>query len=91
MKTSKVLVLAAVFSFAVASAWMTGAQAGDQKGTTTAPPPATTTQGKQTTKKTYNSGQSTTGYTKASPCCDYGGTPLNWGPGLQQGGGKSGK
>jgi hypothetical protein len=79
MKTSKTLMLATVFSFAVASTSL----AGDT------PPPAQA-------KKTYNSGQSTTGYTKANPVgsggyANSGGGTSNktWGPaGLQQGGGK---
>jgi hypothetical protein len=80
MKTSKTLMLATIFSFAVASTSL----AGDT------PPPAPA-------KKTYNSGQSTTGYTQANPCCNSTGHPTSgggssnktWGPaGLQQGGGK---
>jgi hypothetical protein len=43
MKTSKTLMLAAIFSFAVAGAWIGGAQAGDNKGTPTATPTATPT------------------------------------------------
>jgi hypothetical protein len=48
MKTSKTFVLAALFSFAVASPWVAG--------TSLAGGPAATV------KKSYNSGQSTTGY-----------------------------
>jgi len=95
MKTSKVLVLAAVFSFAVASAWITGAQPAGAQPTATTPTPG----GKSTTKKTYNSGQSTTGYTHATPvnkngyptdgsgwnCCNN--YPNGGVPGIQQGGG----
>jgi len=83
MKTSKTLMLAAVFSFAVASAWVAGVSLA---GAQTTPPPAKV-------KKTYNSGQSTTGYTQANPV-NSNGFPAggNWGntknggvPGLKQG------
>jgi len=60
MKTSKTFVLAALFSFAVASPWVAGTSlAGGPKAGGT--PPAATV------KKSYNSGQSTTGYTAACP------------------------
>jgi len=101
MKASKTFMLAAIFSFAVACAWIAGAQAGDNKGggstTTTAPPPPPPPGNKATTTKTYNSGQSTTGYTKANPPTPGGGgysiDTKTWeqNPGLQQGGGNSGK
>jgi len=59
MKTSKTIILATIFSFAVASPWLVGTSLAGGKSTNT-PPPAQA-------KKTYNSGQSTTGYTKANP------------------------
>jgi hypothetical protein len=103
MKTSKKFMLAAIFSFAVAGAWIAGghsaaAQAGGTKGTTTAPPPPPGN--KATTTKTYNSGSSTTGYTHANPptpgAGGYSIDTKTWeqNPGLQQGGAggaKSGK
>lgn len=55
MKISKTLMLATIFSFALATPWITAQPANAQNA------PA-----KATTKKTYNSGQSTTGYTQAN-------------------------
>jgi hypothetical protein len=56
MKTSKTIMLATLFSFALASPWVAGTSLAGGKSST--PPPAQV-------KKTYNSGQSTTGYTAA--------------------------
>ncbi len=91
MKTSKTLRLAAVFCFALANMWIAVQPADAQSG-------GSGSSGKATVKKTYNSGQSTTGYTKANPVSSGTGSSVgaypagNFGtPGLQQGGGKSGK
>jgi hypothetical protein len=96
MKTSKMLMLATIFSFAVAGMGIAAVRSasaqtasGYQAAVGAAAGSGTQTSGdKTTTKKTYNSGESTTGYTKANPCCDAGGSPKNWAPGLEQGGGK---
>jgi hypothetical protein len=63
MKTSKTIILAATFFLAVASPWVAGTSLAGGKSTNT-PPPAQV-------KKTYNSGQSTTGYTQAAPLSGY--------------------
>jgi hypothetical protein len=87
---SKTFMLAVIFSFAVSGAWIGGAQAGDTKGTTTAPPPPPTGN-KATTKKSYNSGASTTGYTTANPVTPGGYASGGWQTGIHQSNGNQNK
>jgi len=71
MKTSKTLRFAAVFCFALANMWIAVQPADAQNG-------GSGSSGKATVKKTYNSGQSTTGYTQVNPVAK-GGKPVTTG------------
>lgn len=68
MKNSKKFMLGALLVVAT-SAWVAGPSLAGGKSTS---PPAQV-------KKTYNSGQSTTGYTQANPCCNSTGHPTSGG------------
>lgn len=68
MKNSKKFMLGTLLVVAT-SAWVAGPSLAGGKSTS---PPAQV-------KKTYNSGQSTTGYTQANPCCNSTGHPTSGG------------